>query len=157
MPIKYLKPTRKWPEHYNWLRGRKGTRTQPFTEGNPSQARDPHLAPLKVKSMQAVGTAEVRERLRTEYWGAWLNFRTPVYLPNFVKLGDAPRPGFSPWDARGFILCRNCAWETSLVVQWLRLCTPSTGGLGLIPGEGSINQWSKIQWATTKDAMQPNK
>ena len=25
---------------------------------------------------------------------------------------------------------------TSLVVQWLRLCAPSAGGLGLIPGQG---------------------
>ena len=28
-------------------------------------------------------------------------------------------------------------WETSLVVQWLRLCTPNAGGLGLIPGQDS--------------------
>ena len=27
--------------------------------------------------------------------------------------------------------------ETSLVVQWLRLCIPSTGGLGLIPDQGA--------------------
>ena len=26
---------------------------------------------------------------------------------------------------------------TSLVVQWLRLCAPSAGGLGLIPGLGT--------------------
>ena len=28
-------------------------------------------------------------------------------------------------------------FETSLVVQWLRLHTPSAGGLGLIPGQGT--------------------
>ena len=27
--------------------------------------------------------------------------------------------------------------ETSLVVQWLRLCTPNAGGLGLIPVQGN--------------------
>ena len=27
--------------------------------------------------------------------------------------------------------------ETSLVVQWLRLCTPNAGGPGLIPGQGT--------------------
>ena len=27
--------------------------------------------------------------------------------------------------------------ETVLAVQWLRLCTPSAGGLGLIPGGGT--------------------
>ena len=26
---------------------------------------------------------------------------------------------------------------TSLVVQWLRLCTPNAGGLGLIAGQGT--------------------
>ena len=26
---------------------------------------------------------------------------------------------------------------TSLVVQWLRLCAPSAGGLGWIPGQGT--------------------
>ena len=26
----------------------------------------------------------------------------------------------------------------SLMVQWLRLCTPSAGGLGLIPGQASL-------------------
>ena len=26
---------------------------------------------------------------------------------------------------------------TSLVVQWLRLCTPNAGGLGSIPGQGT--------------------
>ena len=28
-------------------------------------------------------------------------------------------------------------WGTSLAVQWLRLCTPSSGGPGLIPGQGT--------------------
>ena len=28
-------------------------------------------------------------------------------------------------------------WGTSLVVQWLRLSTPSAGGPGLIPGQGT--------------------
>ena len=26
---------------------------------------------------------------------------------------------------------------TSLVVQWLRLCAPNAGGVGLIPGQGT--------------------
>ena len=28
-------------------------------------------------------------------------------------------------------------WRTSLVVQWLRLCASTTGGLGSIPGQGT--------------------
>ena len=36
---------------------------------------------------------------------------------------------------------------TSLVVQWLRLCTPNVGGPGSIPGQGI-----KIPHATTKSS-----
>ena len=41
---------------------------------------------------------------------------------------------------------------TSLVVQWLRLCTPNAGNLGLIPGWGtmSLTPQLKIPHATTK-------
>ena len=28
-------------------------------------------------------------------------------------------------------------WETSLVIQWLRLCTFTAGGMGSIPGLGT--------------------
>ena len=31
---------------------------------------------------------------------------------------------------------QNYFMGTFLVVQWLRLCTPNAGGLGLIPGRG---------------------
>ena len=46
---------------------------------------------------------------------------------------------------------------TSLVVQWLRLCAPNAGGLGLIHGQGSrfyILQ-PKIPHATTKKFCMP--
>ena len=42
---------------------------------------------------------------------------------------------------------------TSLVIQWLRLCTPNAGGLGFDPGQGTrshLLQQLKIQCATTK-------
>ncbi|TEA41477.1 hypothetical protein DBR06_SOUSAS27010023, partial [Sousa chinensis] len=48
----------------------------------------------------------------------------------------------------------------SLVVQWLRLCTPNAGGLGLISGQGTRSHMPqlrvpmpqvKILHATTKD------
>ena len=32
---------------------------------------------------------------------------------------------------------RMASQGTSLVIQWLRLCTPNTGGLGSIPGQGT--------------------
>ena len=31
----------------------------------------------------------------------------------------------------------NSVFETSLVVQWLRFCAPSAGGLGSVPGGGT--------------------
>ena len=44
------------------------------------------------------------------------------------------------------------ARETSLVVQWLRLCSPNSGGPGSIPGQGirSYMLQLKIQHAAMK-------
>ena len=40
---------------------------------------------------------------------------------------------------------------TSLLVQWLRLCAPNAGGLGLIPGQGPRSHMpQEILRATTK-------
>ena len=51
-----------------------------------------------------------------------------------------------------------------LVVQWLRLCAVSTGGLGLILGQGTRSHMPKILRVATKDPVcrnqdpvQPNK
>ena len=41
---------------------------------------------------------------------------------------------------------------TSLVVQWLRLCASTAGGLGLIPGQGT-----KIPHATWHNQKKKNK
>ena len=34
---------------------------------------------------------------------------------------------------------------TSLVVQWLRLCAPSAGGLGSIPGQGTRSHMPQLR------------
>ena len=34
---------------------------------------------------------------------------------------------------------------TSLVVQWLRLCTPNSGGLGSIPGQGTRSHMPQLR------------
>jgi len=34
--------------------------------------------------------------------------------------------------------------ETSLVAQWLRLCTPHTGAPGLIPGQGTRSHMPQL-------------
>ena len=44
---------------------------------------------------------------------------------------------------------------TSLVAQWIRLCTPNAGGLGLIPGQATrshMHAATKSSHATTKKA-----
>ena len=51
------------------------------------------------------------------------------------------------------MLTFNNVAGTSLVVQWLRFCAPSTRGSTLIPGWGTrfrMPQQSKIPCATTK-------
>ena len=42
-----------------------------------------------------------------------------------------------PWEKHQFYKKKKLCLGTSLVVQWLRLCTPNAGGLGLIPGQGT--------------------
>ena len=44
---------------------------------------------------------------------------------------------FSQHSAARESLNKNRNLGISLVIQWLRLCTPSTGGTGLIPGLGT--------------------
>ena len=54
---------------------------------------------------------------------------------------------------------------TSLVVQWVGLCTPNAGGQGLIPGRGtrsrthaatkSLHAGTKSPRAATEDPEQP--
>ena len=39
-------------------------------------------------------------------------------------------------------------WETSLVVQWLRLCTLNAGSPGLTPGQESINNPTGHSWTS---------
>ena len=40
--------------------------------------------------------------------------------------------------------------ENSLVVQWLRLCIPNTGGLGLISGQGTISGMLQLRLSAAK-------
>ena len=40
---------------------------------------------------------------------------------------------------------------TSLVVQWLRLCTPKAEGLGLIPGQGTRSHIAQLRPGTNKE------
>ena len=41
------------------------------------------------------------------------------------------------------LLSKN-QWGTCLVVQWLRRCTPKTGGSGSIPGQGTRSQMLQV-------------
>ena len=42
-------------------------------------------------------------------------------------------------------------WGTSVVVQWLRLCTANAEGLGLIPGQGARSHILRLQPGTAKE------
>ena len=45
-------------------------------------------------------------------------------------------------------IIKKIKWETSLVVQWLRLYAPNAGGQGSIPGQGTRSHMVqlKIPW-----------
>ena len=49
--------------------------------------------------------------------------------------------------------------RTSLVVQWLRLWAPNAGGLGSIPGQGTIYCMPQLRYAATHMTIraQPSK
>ena len=58
------------------------------------------------------------------------------------------------------ILKSRKGYGTSLMVQWVRLCTPNAGGPGLIPGRGTrshMHATTKIPCATTKTQHSLNK
>ena len=52
---------------------------------------------------------------------------------------DLPRRFMSLFSLQrtALILKLHAKQGTSLVVQWLRLCVPKAGGLGLFPGQGT--------------------
>ena len=45
---------------------------------------------------------------------------------------------------------RILVWETSLVVQWLRLHAPNAGDPGLIPGQGTRSHMPQLRPGTAK-------
>ena len=47
----------------------------------------------------------------------------------------------SPWGRKQLDMIEQLNW-TELVIQWLRLCTPDTGGLGSIPGQATKSYMS---------------
>ena len=47
-------------------------------------------------------------------------------------------------------LSRYSVTETSLGVQWLRVHTPNTGGLGSIPGQGTRYHMLQLRSGTVK-------
>ena len=53
-----------------------------------------------------------------------LSFQLPEYFEGILTIGTLDDFIFKNWIILGI----------SLVVQWLRLCTPNAGSLGLIPG-----------------------
>ena len=76
------------------------------------------------------------------FQSTWLNFHVCVCVCVCVYTMWASErgPGMKillPLDLRKASLPVKKACSSSLLVQWLRLCLPNTGGLGLIPGQGT--------------------
>ena len=61
------------------------------------------------------------------------NSKVPkFYLSRTCEVGKGSKKGLRARQEKKSVIA-----EMSLVVQWLRLCAPSAGGLGLIPGQGT--------------------
>ena len=75
----------------------------------------------------------------------WFHMRTPWtnhsrYSDGILELAK------SEHLSRGLnLLFEEGVWGTSLVVQWLRLCTPNAGALGLIPGQGTRSHMLQLR------------
>ena len=46
---------------------------------------------------------------------------------------------------RNVVFTKYKTWGTSLVVQWLRLCAPNAGAVGLIPGQGTRSHMLQLR------------
>ena len=77
----------------------------------------------------------------------------------FPSPGDLPNPGsnLSLPHCRQTLYCLshqgiyiNRDLKDILVVQWLRLCTPNAGGMGLIPGQRTRSHMPQLKPSTAK-------
>ena len=50
----------------------------------------------------------------------------------------------------GLPIHQKLLFGTSLVVQWLRLCAPNSGGLGSIPGQGARSHMQQLRPSAAK-------
>ena len=78
------------------------------------------------------GARSLRERIK---WKHLVHSRGPISVPPLLPFLSLLGP------------CIHIVehLETSLVVQWLRLCAHNTGGLGLIPGQGTRSHYATIK------------
>ena len=106
-----------------------------------------------------LGSKEGASGMRSERTASRVNVSTGSLDSILLAVGSNER-----------VLSRGMSWAevnfrkttpgTSLVVQWLRLCTPPAGDRGLILGQGTINRSYMLQLsslATTKDPARQNK
>ena len=60
-------------------------------------------------------------------------------------------PGLGSWiQPLGSLASRGKGYRTALVVRWLRLCTPSAGGWGSIPGQGTRSHVPQLRLSTAQ-------
>ena len=75
----------------------------------------------------------VNIHLQNYQWGQFLNRVLKIWILSFQQYPMCVYQSFKVWqfECKGFPDS-----GTSLVIQWLRLCTSTTGGMGSIPGRG---------------------
>ena len=76
----------------------------------------------------------------------WYNFKTNYIKPSYINSNDfwqgCQDASTGKWHLFQKLMlgnwvstCKRMKLGTSLVIQWLRLCVPKAGGLGLIPDQ----------------------
>ena len=78
----------------------------------------------------------------------WDNYRIVNIKSVFPNFKDQLLSKLENKLNKGYI--QNLATGTSLVVQWLRLCTPNAGGLGSIPGQGARSRMQQLRPSAAK-------
>ena len=67
----------------------------------------------------------------------WREICTPMFATLLLTIAKIwKQPNHPLMDTHSGTIFRSFKRRTSLVVQWLRLCTPNAGRLGSLPGQG---------------------
>ena len=76
--------------------------------------------------------------------------KAQIFRVNKRKQGNYFLPKRNPLKYKDTDRLKVKVKGNSLVVQWLRLCTPDTGGLGSIPGQGTRSHMPQLRFYAAK-------